>query len=116
MALVNGAIVEEVLLPIGQLDFGKELLAKCDVSLWRTRGEHRSLVGEFAFQANVELSPHPARATQRRLAPSIAAKQKRLCADFYVALQHAVADWLALGVTKTAMVYRLNGAAPQSHE
>ena len=49
--LVNGGIVEEVLLPLGQLDFGKGLVAKCDVSLWRTRGEHKSLVGEFAFQA-----------------------------------------------------------------
>ena len=104
VALVNGGIVEEVLLPIGQLDFGKGLMAKCDIALWRTRGEHRSLVGEFAFQAKFDSKE------------SIAAKQKRLCADFYVALQHAVADWLALGVTKTAMVYRLNGAAPQSHE
>jgi len=48
--VVNKGIVEEVLLPLGTLDFGKGVLAKCDVSLWRTRGEHQSLVGEFAFQ------------------------------------------------------------------
>ncbi len=104
VSLVNGGIVEEVLLPIGILDFGKGLLAKCDVSLWRTRGEHKSLVGEFAFQAKFD---------DRE---SVGAKQKKRCADFYLALQAAVADWLALGVTKTAMVYRLNGAGPQSHE
>jgi hypothetical protein len=46
----------------------------------------------------------------------VAEKQKKLVAQFYVTLQQAVKDWLALGVTKTAMVYRLNGAAPQSHE
>ena len=50
ITLVNEGIVEEVLLPLGQLDFGKGLVGKCDISLWRTRGEHKSLVGEFAFQ------------------------------------------------------------------
>ena len=104
VSLVNGGIVEEILLPIGMLDFGKGLSAKCDIALWRTRGEHRPLVGEFAFQAKFADKEH------------VAAKQKRRCAAFYVALQSAVADWLALGVTKTAMVYRLNGAEPQSHE
>ncbi len=104
VSLVNGGIVEEILLPIGTLDFGKGVLAKCDVSLWRTRGEHKSLVGEFAFQAKFADKE------------AVAAAQKRRCADFYLALQSAVADWLALGVTKTAMVYRLNGIEPQSHE
>jgi hypothetical protein len=32
-SLVNGGIVEEVLLPIGLLDFGNELTARCDVAL-----------------------------------------------------------------------------------
>jgi len=97
ISLVNGGIVEEVLLPLGQLDFGKGLVAKCDISLWRTRGEHKPLVGEFAFQLKF-----PSR-------ESVAEKQKKLAAAFYVALQQSVKDWLALGVTKTAMVYSLNG-------
>jgi hypothetical protein len=104
IALVNGGIVEEVLLPLGQLDFGKGQVAKCDISLWRTRGEHKPLVGEFAFQVKF-----PSR-------ESVAEKQKKLAAQFYVTLQQDVKDWLALGVTKTAMVYRLNGNEPQSHE
>ena len=104
ISLVNGGIVEEVLLPLGQLDFGKGLVGKCDIGLWRTRGEHKSLVGEFAFQVQFA----------RR--DDIADKQKKLAAQFYVSLQQAVQDWLALGVTKTAMVYRLNGNEPQSHE
>ena len=101
---MNGGIVEEVLLPLGQLDFGKGLVGKCDIGLWRTRGEHKSLVGEFAFQ--VKFADRAA----------IAEKQKKLAAQFYVTLQNDVQDWLALGVTKTGMVYRLNGNAPQSHE
>lgn len=104
ISLVNGGIVEEVLLPLGQLDFGKGLVGKCDIGLWRTRGEHKSLVGEFAFQVQF---------TRRE---DVAKKQKKLAAQFYGDLQHAVEDWLALGVTKTAMVYRLNGNTPQSHE
>ena len=102
--LVNEGIVEEVLLPLGQLDFGKGMVGKCDISLWRTRGEHKQLVGEFAFQ--VQFS--------RR--EDVADKPKKLAAQFYLALQDAVKDWLALGVTKTGMVYRLKGNAPQSHE
>ncbi len=104
ITLVNEGIVEEVLLPLGQLDFGKGMLAKCDISLWRTRGEHKQLVGEFAFQAQFP----------RR--EQVADKCKKLAAQFYIALQLEVKDWLALGVTKTAMVYRLKGNPPQSHE
>ena len=104
LTLVNGGIVEEVLLPLGQLDFGKGLVGKCDIGLWRTRGEHKSLVGEFAFQVQFA----------RR--EDVADKQKKLAAQYYISLQNDVADWLALGVTKTGMVYRLNGNEPQSHE
>jgi len=102
--LVNEGIVEEVLVPLGQLDFGKGVTAKCDIALWRTRGEHRPLVGEFAFQ--VKFAKEDA----------LGDKQRRRCALFYSALQHEVAEWLALGVTKTAMVYRLQGNAAVGQE
>jgi hypothetical protein len=104
ITLVNEGIVEEVLLPLGQLDFGKGMVAKCDISLWRTRGEHKQLVGEFAFQVQFP----------RREA--VANKSKQLATQYYVALQNEVKDWLALGVTKTGMVYRLKGNPPQGHE
>jgi len=104
ISLVNEGIVEEVLLPLGQLDFGKGLVGKCDIGLWRTRGEHKSLVAEFAFQVKFDSRE------------AIADKQKKLAAQFYITLQRDVQDWLALGVTKTGMVYRLKGNEPQSHE
>jgi hypothetical protein len=104
ITLVNEGIVEEVLLPLGQLDFGKGMVGKCDISLWRTRGEHKQLVGEFAFQVQFP----------RR--EDVAQKPKLLATEYYLALQDAVKDWLALGVTKTGMVYRLKGNAPQNHE
>ena len=104
ISLVNEGIVEEVLLPLGQLVFGKGVVAKCDIGLWRTRGEHKSLVGEFAFQVKFDRKE------------DVSEKRKKLVAQFYVSLQQDVQDWLALGVTKTGMVYRLNGNEPQSHE
>lgn len=104
VTLVNEGIVEEVLLELGQLDFGKEVLAKCDVALWRTRGEHMPLVGEFAYQAKFDRKEE------------FHKKAKKLNEQFYITLQHDVQDWISLGTTKTGMVYRLKGNPPQSHE
>jgi hypothetical protein len=104
ISLVNGGIIEEVLLPLGQLDFGNGVVAKCDIGLWRSRGEHKSLVGEFAFQVKFDRKE------------DVSEKKKKLAVQFYVTLQQDVQGWLALGVTKTGMVYRMNGNEPQSHE
>ena len=104
VSLVSEAIVEEVLLNLGELDFGKGQVAKCDVALWRTRGEHQPLVGEFAFQVKFDHRE------------DVHKKAKKRCEQFFISLQQEVQDWLSLGTTKTGMVYRLKGNAPQSHE
>lgn len=102
--LVNEAIIEEVLLELGDLDFGKGIQGHCNVALWRTRGEHQPLVGEFAYQ--IKLGRKDAAHE----------KPKKLSEQFFVSLQHDVEDWISLGTTKTGAVYRLRGNAPQSHE
>jgi len=102
--LVNEAIIEEVLLELGDLDFGKGCQAHCNVALWRTRGEHMPLVGEFAYQVKF--------ARQEDLHE----KPKRLSEQFFISLQQCVKEWISLGTTKTGAVYRLHGNAPQSHE
>jgi hypothetical protein len=102
--LVNQMIVEEVLVDLGKLDFGKGIVAKCNAALWRARGDHQPLVGEFAFQAKFE----------RR--EEFHVKAQRRCEAFFLSLQQAAADWVSLGTTKTGVVYRLHGNAPQSHE
>ena len=104
VSLVNEGIVEEVLLELGELDFGKGVLAKCNVALWRTRGEHMPLVGEFAYQGKFDRKEN------------VHDKVKKLNEQFYITLQHDVQDWISLRTTKTGMVYRLKGNAPQSHE
>jgi len=104
VSLVNEGIVEEVLLELGELNFGKGVLAKCNVALWRTRGEHMPLVGEFAYQVKFDRQEN------------VHEKVKKLNEQFYITLQREVQDWISLGTTKTGMVYRLKGNTPQSHE
>jgi hypothetical protein len=52
--LVSNTIIEEVLQDIGTLDFGDGVVCKANVAIWRTRGEHRPLIGEFAYQFKVK--------------------------------------------------------------
>jgi hypothetical protein len=102
--LVNEAIVEEVLLELGDLDFGKGVIGHCNVALWRTRGEHTPLVGEFAYQLKFNRGDE------------LHEKPRKLSEQFFITLQQDVKEWISLGTTKTGMVYRLHGNAPQSHE
>ena len=104
VSLVNQTIVEEVLQDLGTLDFGKGVTADANVALWRTRGEHLPLVGEFAYQVKFK----------RRA--DVHDKARERCAKFFVHLQQIGAAWIYLGATKTGMVYRLKGNPPQAHE
>jgi hypothetical protein len=102
--LVNQTIVEEVLQDLGTLDFGKGVTAAANVAIWRERGTHHALCGEFAFQAKFK----------RR--DELHEKALERCRNFFIALQQSGRDWLSLGTTKTGMVYRLKGNPPQAHE
>ena len=104
VSLVNQTIVEEVLQDLGTLDFGKGVTADANVALWRTRGEHLPLVGEFAFQVKFK----------RR--QDVHDKARERCAKFFIRLQQIGSAWIYLGATKTGMVYRLKGNPPQAHE
>ena len=104
ISLVNETIIEEVLQDIGLLDFGEGLMAKTNLAIWRTRGEHRPLIGEFAFQVRFEDRKQLARPALRRMEA------------FFLALQFAAQDWIALNATKTGVVYRLLGNPPKAHE
>jgi hypothetical protein len=104
IALVGETIVEEVLQDIGIIDFGDGMAAKCNVALWRARGDHRPLIGEFAFQFKFKKRDDLREAAMRR------------AEGFFLDLQYAAKDWLALGATKTGVVYRLKGNPPHAHE
>jgi len=102
--LVNHTIVEEVLQDLGVLDFGKGVTAKSNAALWRERGDHKLLIGEFAFECKFK--------RRDDLHEKALKKVKR----FFILLQDVAGDWISLGTTKTGIVYRLKGNPPQSHE
>lgn len=104
ITLVSDTIIEEVLQDVGTLDFGDSIEAPVTVALWRTRGEHRPLIGELSFQIKFKEWKELSLDAMKR------------AEAFFIALQFAVQHWIALDVTKTGMVYRLNGNAPMSHE
>jgi hypothetical protein len=104
IALVNTTAVEEVLKDIAMLDFGKGIEAKANVAVWRTRGDQKQLVGEFAYQIKIDKRDDLHRIARRR------------CEQFFINLQYAAQEWLALGTTKTGAVYRLKGNPPNAHE
>ena len=102
--LVNSTLVEEVLMDLGTLDLGKGLTAKCNVSLWRSLGDHKVMCGEFAYQTRFD----------RADAVQVAIKQR--AEELFIKLQLLATGWLYLGTTKTGLVYQLKGNPPQAHE
>ncbi len=104
LELVGGTIVEEVLQDIGELDFGNRMTAMSNVALWRSRGDHSPLIGEFAFQLKFR--------RREDLTDEALGRAER----FFIALQAEARDWIQLGATKTGVVYHLKGNPPHAHE
>lgn len=104
VALVGETIVEEVLQDIGVVNLGEGMSAKANVALWRARGDHRPLIGEFAFQIKFKKRE------------DLREEAMRKAEKFFLDLQYAARDWIALGATKTGVVYRLKGNPPHAHE
>lgn len=102
--LVNHTVVEEVLQELGELDFGKGVVAKCNAALWRERGHHKLLVGEFSYECKFQRSS------------DLHEKAIDRCRRFFIRLQEIGGDWVSIGTTKTGAVYRLKGNPPQAHE
>lgn len=102
--LVNHTVIEEVLLDVGMFDFGKGVEAKANVAVWRTRGDHQQLVGEFSYQCKFEREDEQHAVAMKR------------AEQLFILLQEAASDWLSLGTTKTGTVYRLKGNPPTGHE
>jgi len=102
--LVNHTIVEEVLQDLGTFDFGSDMRSKYNVAIWRERGMHLPLIGEFAFQVKIRNGEDFYRKPLDRLM------------RIFVALQQRGADWISLGTTKTGIVYKLRGNLSRANE
>ena len=99
--LVNQTIVEEVLQDLGELDFGRGVTAESNIAIWRERGTHRPMCGEFAFEAKF------------KRADELHEKAMDRGRQFFIALQQSGRDWLSLGTTKTGLVYRSRAIHPK---
>jgi hypothetical protein len=104
LTLVNDVAVEEVLHDLGELHFGHGVEGKANVAVWRRRSDEKPLVGEFAFQCKF------------RRADDLHAKASKHADKFFVALQHAVHDWVQLGTTKTRIVYGMGSTEVRNRE
>jgi hypothetical protein len=102
--LVNSTLVEEVLMDLGNIDFGKGMVAKCNISLWRSLGDHKVMCGEFAYQTKFDNRD------------SVHDLVKQRVEELFIKLQLIAQGWLYLGTTKTGLVYQMKGNPPQSHE
>ena len=102
--LVNEVMVEEVLQDLGTLEFGSGVKAKFNVAIWRERGVHLPLIGEFAFQVKF---------SKREEVPEKAVDRIR---NFFVALQQIGHEYVTLAATKTGVVYKFRGDPPKSDE
>jgi hypothetical protein len=104
VGLVNQTLVEEVLLDLGTLDFGKGVTADANIALWRNLGDHSVMCGEFAYELKFANKD------------DVAVKARDRAEQFFITLQLMAQSWLYVGCTKTALVYRLKGNPPQAHE
>jgi len=104
LELVGGTIVEEILQDIGTVNFGGGVSSVVNVALWRSRGDHRPLIGEFGFQIKFKRREDMNEVILRR------------GKAFFLGLQDAAKGWIALGATKTGVVYHLKGNPPHAHE
>ncbi len=102
--LVNNVAVEEIQVDVGTFDFGHGLEAKATIAIWRNRASEQSLIGEFAFQAKFSHIEDLHR------------KAKERSEHFFRAVQMNAPDWVALGTTKTAMVYGIGNTVVQHNE
>lgn len=104
LSVVHGLAIEEVLMNLGEIDFGGKMGAKATLAIWRNRTTQELIVGEYGFQLKFR-SPEDFRG-----------KPKELSEEFYLGLQHQAAEWIQLGTTKTAMIYRMGKVPVANHE
>jgi tetratricopeptide (TPR) repeat protein len=82
----------EACLPLGNLVFGENVQAHCDIGIWmRSVGD--PIIGELAFSYRVNNSNRGDTDAHKK------------ANKFFRQLQLAIPEWLASGTTKTALIY-----------
>lgn len=103
LGVVNDVMIDETLVHIGELNFGGKVSCKASVAVWRNRFTRHDMIAEFGYQLKFQGLP------------SLHRKPRELSEAFFKAIQHECNDWVALGTTKTALVYGM-GRQPVNHD
>lgn len=93
VVLVNGVTIDELETDTGELDFGHEYRAESSIAVWRPNAQQAPLIGEFSFQVKF------------RDAASVDASARDKALHFYQKIQSDLGDWVAIGATKTSLIY-----------
>jgi len=104
LSVVNGLAIEEILVNLGEIDFGGKMTAKATLAIWRNRMTQEHFIGEYGYQLKFR-SPE-----------DFHGKPKELSEAFYLGLQSEAPDWIQLGTTKTSMIYHMGKTPVVSHE
>lgn len=96
---VNGITIHEIKVEPGKLDFGQNIKAKASISLWYREGQAAPLIAEFSYK--YKLVPGDS-------LNSNIYRSARLSDDFLVALRTKAREWIAVGQTKTGLIYNLS--------
>jgi hypothetical protein len=104
LEVVNNLYIEEVFEEIGGISFSEKVQAEATVAIWRNRATEVPLVGEFAYQIEFDNLDH------------LDTKAKELSEALYKALQLEGRDWIHMGNTKTALVYKLGNVPVKNDE
>jgi hypothetical protein len=104
LTLVNDVVVDETLVHLGELHFGGKTSCKASVAVWRNRATGRDMIAEFGYQLKFEGLP------------SLHRKPRELSEKLFKAIQLEASDSVALGTTKTALVYGTGHQQVKHHE
>ncbi len=104
MGIVNDVTVDETLIHLGELDFGGKVECKASVAVWRNRSTGRDMIAEFGYQLKFQGLP------------ALHRKPRELSEAFFKSIQLECADWVALGTTKTSLVYGMGRQSVKHHE
>jgi len=102
--VVNNIFIEEVFEEIGRINFGDKVVAEATVAIWRNRATQVPLVGEFAYQIEFDSLE------------KLHKRPKELSEALYKTTQLEARDWIHMGNTKTALIYKLGNAPVNNDE
>lgn len=96
---VNGITVTEFVVEPGKIDFGKGIKAKVSMAVWYRDGQSKPLIAEFSYKYKLEPGDSLNSTIYRSARESDA---------FLKVLQGKAKDWIAVGQTKTGLIYNVS--------